>query len=115
MKKAAEKAKSLFPEDKHHLRLGFCIPGILYPEKAPSQLDHALLTKTFAVNTIGPLLMMKHFTPFLPRKATDMVAQTPDSEGVPEHAVLPLPSFVFLPLLNPVLSLSLSTPRDMGD
>jgi NAD(P)-dependent dehydrogenase (short-subunit alcohol dehydrogenase family) len=87
MQRAAEEANSLFPEDKHHLRLGFCIPGILYPEKSPSQLDHAALTKTFAVNTIGPLLMMKHFTPFLPKKSTDIESQTPHSKNIPPHAV----------------------------
>jgi len=77
----------MFPKDKHHLRLAFSIPGILYPEKSPSALDHAQLTQTFAVNTIGPLLLTKHFSPFLPTKATSLSSQTIDSTGLPEHAV----------------------------
>ena len=38
-------------KDKHHLRLAFAVPGVLYPEKAPDQVDHEHLTETFAVNT----------------------------------------------------------------
>jgi hypothetical protein len=55
----------MFPIDFHHLRLSFSIPGILYPEKSPSQLDHTQLTHTFAVNTTGPLLLAKQFSLFL--------------------------------------------------
>lgn len=84
---AAEEAKSLFPPSKHHLRLAFSIPGVLFPEKSPSQLDHVQLTHTFAVNTIGPLLLCKHFSPFLPAKRTDLASQTSDPKGLPPHAV----------------------------
>ncbi|TVY47340.1 hypothetical protein LOCC1_G002135 [Lachnellula occidentalis] len=70
--KAAEETKKLFPLDKNHLHLAFCIPGILYPEKSPAQLEHKQLTHAFAVNTIGPMLMFKHFSNFLPRKSTDI-------------------------------------------
>lgn len=85
---AASRAKDLFPTSSHHLRLAFCIPGILYPEKSPAQLEHDQLTKTFATNTIGPLLLTKHFTPFLPKKSTAL-APLPKSESsiIPDHAV----------------------------
>ena len=87
MSKAAEATKSLFPTSTHHLRLAFSIPGILYPEKSPSQLDHEHLTQTFAVNTIGPLLLTKHFSPFLPTKRLSLSSQTPSPEGLPAHSV----------------------------
>jgi len=72
----------MFTKD-NHLRLAFAIPGILYTEKSPSQLDHAHITQTFTINTIGPLLLMKHFTPFLPTKASTLASEP----GLPPHAV----------------------------
>jgi NAD(P)-dependent dehydrogenase (short-subunit alcohol dehydrogenase family) len=86
IQRAAEDAKSMFTTDDH-LHLAFAIPGILYPEKAPSQLDHTHLTQTFAINTIGPLLLMKHFTPFLPSKSTKFSLDQEQGEGLPPHAV----------------------------
>ena len=76
----------MFTSD-NHLRLAFAIPGILYPEKAPSQLDHEQLTRTFAINTIGPLLLMKHFTPFLPSKSTKLSTSQEQEPDLPPHAV----------------------------
>jgi NAD(P)-dependent dehydrogenase (short-subunit alcohol dehydrogenase family) len=86
IEEAASKAKHLFPTSSHHLRLAFCIPGILYPEKSPSQLDHSQLIETFATNTIGPLLLTKHFTPFLPKKSTVLTPLENEPE-IPPHAV----------------------------
>jgi hypothetical protein len=60
----------MFPVNGNHLHLTFSLPGILYPEKSPSQLEHEQLTQTFAINIIGPLLIAKHFSPFLPRKVS---------------------------------------------
>ena len=37
------------------------------PEKSLHQLDAQHLTKSFALNAIGPALLMKHFLPLLPR------------------------------------------------
>ncbi|RDW80060.1 short-chain dehydrogenase protein [Coleophoma cylindrospora] len=86
--KAASQVKSLFPPSTHHLRLAFCIPGILYPEKSPSQLNQEQILSTFAVNTVGPLLLTKHFSPFLPKKSLDLSEQTPDATSLPRnHAV----------------------------
>jgi len=36
-------------------------------EKGLKQLDPAALARAFAINTIGPALLMKHFVPLLPR------------------------------------------------
>lgn len=88
IERAAQKAESLFPPNKHHLHLAFSMPGILYPEKSPAQLNHAQIKETFAVNTIGPLLLSKHFTPFLPKKSTKLSQwQSTESEVLPNQAV----------------------------
>ncbi|KAF8859388.1 NAD(P)-binding protein [Acephala macrosclerotiorum] len=82
--RAAEDASSMFEASKTHLHLAFCIPGILHPEKSPQQLDNNLLTKTFAINTIGPMLIAKHFSPFLPKKSTSLPTS---SLGLPTQAI----------------------------
>lgn len=38
------------------------------PEKRFSEIDPALMAQAFAVNAIGPALLLKHLTPLLPRK-----------------------------------------------
>ncbi len=54
------------------LRLVFDATGVLQgegaaPEKSWRQLDAAQLARAFAVNAIGPALLMKHFLPLLDR------------------------------------------------
>lgn len=66
-----------------YLRLAFANPGILHPERSPAQIDYRRALETFKVNTLGPMLLMKHFCPFLPRKTTELAAE----EGLPGHAV----------------------------
>ena len=49
----------------------FCATGVLDiggvgPEKALSDLDPLTMASAFAVNTIGPALLFKHFVPLLP-------------------------------------------------
>ena len=44
------------------------------PEKSLHQLDVQHLTKSFALNAIGPALLMKHFLPLLPRTGKAMFA-----------------------------------------
>ncbi|APA12028.1 hypothetical protein sscle_08g067980 [Sclerotinia sclerotiorum 1980 UF-70] len=83
---AAEKCSSLFPPSTHHLRLAFSIPGILYPEKSPAQLDQSQIQHTFAVNTIGPLLLTKHLSPFLPPKRLDL-SSFPHTKNLPPHSL----------------------------
>lgn len=87
---AAEHCKSRFPSTRaapSHLHAAFVIPGILHAEKAPNQLDEDKILETFRVNTIGPMLMLKHFSPFLPRKATQMHSSDAFGGGLPaSHA-----------------------------
>lgn len=47
---------------------GFLHDGAHQPEKRLRDMDPAYLAKSFAVNSIGPALVMKHFLPLLPRQ-----------------------------------------------
>jgi len=38
------------------------------PEKRLAELDSALLARAFAINAIGPALLLKHFAPLLPKE-----------------------------------------------
>lgn len=67
---AASHCKSRFSSS--YLRLAFCIPGILHPEKSPSQIRHDHALWTFQINSLGPLLLSKHFSPFLPKKGATL-------------------------------------------
>lgn len=44
------------------------------PEKSLRQLDGAAMAAMFAVNAIGPALVMKHFLPLLPREGKAVLA-----------------------------------------
>lgn len=69
------------------LRLALTLPGILHVEKSPAQIDAANALETFKVNALGPLLLMKHLSPFLPIKSASAF---PESEGtllLPSHAI----------------------------
>ncbi|CAD6582556.1 MAG: hypothetical protein ASARMPREDX12_002168 [Alectoria sarmentosa] len=83
---AASHCKSRFSSS--YLRLAFCIPGILHPEKSPSQIDHAKALSTFQINTLGPLLLSKHFSPLLPRRSTTLES----IPNLPVSAILALMS-----------------------
>lgn len=57
------------------LRLVIDATGVLHgqglqPEKRLAQLDPDMLARAFAVNAIGPALLMKHFLPRLARDGT---------------------------------------------
>ena len=81
----------MFPSKTHHLHLAYLIPGILHPEKSPSQIDADNALSTFRVNTLGPMLLAKHFMPFLPRKATPAPAED-EMKGLPNIAAMALMS-----------------------
>lgn len=46
----------------------------LGPEKSLKDIDPAWMARNFAVNTIGPALVAKHFVPLMPRKAPAVFA-----------------------------------------
>ncbi|RYC85827.1 hypothetical protein BFJ63_vAg11349 [Fusarium oxysporum f. sp. narcissi] len=85
---AASRAAELFPPDRHHLRLACAVPGVLKPEKNVNQIDAEASLGQFRINTIGPLLLIKHFDKFLPRRSSELEG-SPDSGEVkmPPHSV----------------------------
>jgi NAD(P)-dependent dehydrogenase (short-subunit alcohol dehydrogenase family) len=61
------------------IRLIFIATGLLSgqgvsPEKGLRDLNAQSLSTTFAINTIGPALILKHFLPLLPRTGRSVVA-----------------------------------------
>jgi NAD(P)-dependent dehydrogenase (short-subunit alcohol dehydrogenase family) len=69
----AAAARWVVPHDpkRERLRLVIDATGFLHgdghtPEKSWRQIDAAHMARSFAINTIGPALLMKHFLPLLP-------------------------------------------------
>lgn len=66
-----ERAAAAIAETGRELRLAIDATGVLQgggciAEKTWGQLDAAAMTRAFAVNAIGPALVMKHLLPLLP-------------------------------------------------
>ena len=70
------------------LRLALTVPGTLHVEKSPSQIDAENALHSFQVNALGPLLLMKHLSPFLPTKSSPAFP-TEKNQGLqlPSHAI----------------------------
>ncbi|WPG97577.1 NAD(P)-binding protein [Acrodontium crateriforme] len=81
--RVASEASKLFPKKDSYLHLSLCLPGLLFPEKSPGQINYNDALLTFQTNTLGPMMLIKHFSPFLPRKATKISQET----GIPKQAV----------------------------
>lgn len=69
---------------EQHLRLGVCLPGMLHPEKSPSQIEYDKALETLKLNLLSPMMLLKHFQPFLPRKSI----QSDNITGLPRSSVL---------------------------
>ena len=74
-----ERAAQHVASQPGELRLLFDASGFLHghgfqPEKSWRDLDPAHLAHNFAVNAIGPALLMKHFLPLLPRNGKAVFA-----------------------------------------
>ena len=63
---ADELAKNL-PDKDAYIHTAFSTGGILYPERRPQDLDASNILETFQVNVISHLLLIKHFSRFLPK------------------------------------------------
>ncbi|KAK5115083.1 hypothetical protein LTR62_001780 [Meristemomyces frigidus] len=81
---AASQISQAFPKKTSYLHLALCLPGILHPEKSPTQINYDDALMTFRTNTLGPMMLIKHFSPFLPRKST---ALGENLDGLPSSAV----------------------------
>ncbi|OAP61118.1 hypothetical protein AYL99_03319 [Fonsecaea erecta] len=75
-------------EKNAHLRMGFFIPGMLIPERAPDKIDYDSALQTLKLNLLAPMMLVKHFASFLPRKSPKLVVE----DGLPNSAVLALMS-----------------------
>jgi NAD(P)-dependent dehydrogenase (short-subunit alcohol dehydrogenase family) len=53
-----------------YLQTAFFTGGILHPERSASDLDWAQMQETFQINTLSHLLLIKHFSRFLPKTRT---------------------------------------------
>ncbi|KAJ3556682.1 hypothetical protein NP233_g11921 [Leucocoprinus birnbaumii] len=49
-----------------YIHTAFITGGMLYPEKQPADLDWTKLKETYQINVISHLLLIKHFSRFLP-------------------------------------------------
>jgi NAD(P)-dependent dehydrogenase (short-subunit alcohol dehydrogenase family) len=52
--------------DSPYIHTAFVTGGVLHPEKQPADLDWAKLKETYQINVISHLLIIKHFSRFLP-------------------------------------------------
>jgi len=71
-----------------HVRLAFFLPGMLHPERAPDKIEYDKALRTLKLNLLAPMMLVKHFSRFLPRKATKL----PALDGLPDSSVLALMS-----------------------
>ncbi|KAI0036007.1 hypothetical protein K488DRAFT_41983 [Vararia minispora EC-137] len=70
---AADALARALPKDKDpYLHTAFITGGVLYPERQPADLDFRKIEETFRINTISHLLMIKHFSQFLPSSRATM-------------------------------------------
>jgi NAD(P)-dependent dehydrogenase (short-subunit alcohol dehydrogenase family) len=67
-----------------HLRLGLLLPGMLSPERSPEKISYDTALATLKLNLLAPMMLAKHLTPFLPRKAIKLSPQ----EGLNKSAIL---------------------------
>jgi NAD(P)-dependent dehydrogenase (short-subunit alcohol dehydrogenase family) len=65
---AAEALRDKGPFDRIVDATGALVIDGRGPEKRLAELDPALLARAFAINAIGPALLLKHFSPLLPAK-----------------------------------------------
>jgi NAD(P)-dependent dehydrogenase (short-subunit alcohol dehydrogenase family) len=63
-----DRSKSKSP----HLRLALLVPGMLIPERAPDKILYDAALATLKLNLLAPMMLMKHFAAFLPRKTTEL-------------------------------------------
>ncbi|KAF7981607.1 hypothetical protein HWV62_32672 [Athelia sp. TMB] len=69
---AAADALSSKAGNGSYLHTGFFTGGMLHPEKQPSDLDMESLQATFQTNVISHLLLIKHFSRFLPKRSDEV-------------------------------------------
>lgn len=75
-----------------HLRMAFCIPGMLVPERAPDKIEYESALATLKLNLLSPMMLAKHLVPLLPRKTQARQQPLEKVAGLNDLAVLALMS-----------------------
>ena len=73
----AQAAASLASAGPYHLiitSVGILQSENLQPEKSLRALDPQMMARSFAINAIGPALVIKHFAPLLPKSGRSVLA-----------------------------------------
>jgi NAD(P)-dependent dehydrogenase (short-subunit alcohol dehydrogenase family) len=86
----AETIRKEYPDTP--LRLGLTIPGILHVEKSPSEIDYANALDSFKINSVGPMLLMKHLSQFIPLRSAPAFSEPESRSAIDSHQPLQLPS-----------------------
>ncbi|KAA1466101.1 NAD(P)-binding protein [Dentipellis sp. KUC8613] len=82
---AADKLGTSLPEGHDsYLHTAFFTGGMLHPEKQPADIDIGALTETFQTNVISHLLLIKHFSRFLPSARTKQADSTETDTDTPK-------------------------------
>ncbi|KAI0712041.1 NAD-P-binding protein [Earliella scabrosa] len=66
--------------DPSYIRIAFFLGGLLYPERQPADLDLEKIMETFKLNTISHMLLIKHFSRFLPPAASPRTSESNEDE-----------------------------------
>lgn len=77
---AADSLSESFHKDSQSssfIHTAFFTGGVLYPEKQPTDLDLEKITSTFQINVLSHLLLIKHFSRFLPPAHSKENLKTP--------------------------------------
>ncbi|KAJ5145457.1 uncharacterized protein N7515_000021 [Penicillium bovifimosum] len=86
----AETIREEYPDTP--LRLGLTIPGILHVEKSPSEIDYTNALDSFKINSVGPMLFMKHLSQFIPLKSAPAFSKSASISANNSRQPLQLPS-----------------------
>lgn len=77
---AAQQLSDSLPKNADSfIHTAFFSGGILHPEKQPGDLDAASIMQSFQINVMSHLLLIKHFSSFLPTARTLDFATSDDS------------------------------------
>ncbi|KAI0661983.1 hypothetical protein C8Q70DRAFT_961669 [Cubamyces menziesii] len=74
---AATALGDALPKDaQSYIRIAFFLAGVLHPERQPADLVLEDIAETFQLNVISHLLLIKHFSRFLPPASSARAATT---------------------------------------
>ncbi|KAH9847948.1 NAD-P-binding protein [Lenzites betulinus] len=81
---AADALADALPKDaQSYIRIAFFLAGVLHPERQPADLALEDITETFRLNVISHLLLIKHFSRFLPPASAATAKPPAASEDTP--------------------------------